>query len=56
MERRRDYPEMLERLKNIELLLRGNGKIGVSEMARMERRKQVKELINQLHKLLKEGI
>ena len=33
-ERRKDYPDMMERLKHIETLLMGNGKIGVAEMAR----------------------
>jgi len=33
-ERRKDYPDIIERLKNIELLLKGNGKVGVAEMAR----------------------
>ena len=33
-EGRRDYPDIIESLKHIEKLLRGNGAIGVAEMAR----------------------
>ena len=33
-ERRRDYPDIIERLKHIETLLMGNGRVGIAEMSR----------------------
>ena len=49
-ERRKDYPDIIERLKHIEYLLKGNGTVGVAEMAR-----RAFEYC-QLHKASKNGL